>query len=573
MPAPVSIKGIPLKRKLTQIERGSESIYGTLMEMKKMKNNMQIVNIINFVRGVEPRDNEIDLLGTVKKQLAFITHYELPATFLLQYDALIQNKFVELLKPAMDKNIEIGLWLEIVQPLVEKAGIEWHGREGFSWDWHSNIGFSVGYTVNERERLVDTAMEEFRKIFGFFPESVGSWIIDAHTLLYLKNKYDIKASCNCKDQWGTDGYTFWGGYYNQAYYPSKKNVFAPAQTRDMQIDVPVFRMLGSDPVEQYDAGLNDTGSLEPSDIQPVITLEPAYKYGGGSKEWVNWFFDVIFRKDCLSFGYTQVGQENSFGWKAMKVGFEYQVEYVAKAAAEGKIKALTLAAAGKWYTENYELTPAASIVADRNLTNEKSSIWYYNRFYRSNFFVHDNVPRIRDIFLFHQNYEERYLNTICAVKDMVYDNLPVIDGNRWSFDGKRAGINFVALVENQIKPIKLSGKIDTKEIDKDTIEITATLADGGKMFISYCLDYMEISIDGQANWALEYETNEGHNTTEISFECNVIHYKHNGFEYKVEIIDGKMSNIGNTKIIIPNESNIKLLFRGKSVDEVTKKSL
>jgi hypothetical protein len=39
---------------------------------------------------------------------------------------------------------EIGAWLEVVRPLVEKAGLAWRGRPGFDWDWHADVGFTVG---------------------------------------------------------------------------------------------------------------------------------------------------------------------------------------------------------------------------------------------------------------------------------------------------------------------------------------------------------------------------------------------------------------------------------------------
>ena len=121
----------------------------------------------------------------------------------------------------------------------------------------------------------------------------------------MADKYHIIASCNCKDQVGTDGYTMWGGYWNQAYYPSRKNAYMPAQTEQGQIPVPIFRMLGSDPIYQYDSGLG--GSR-----QSVVSLEPVYKEGGGSQKWVEWLFKSLFEEPCLAFGYTQVGQENSF---------------------------------------------------------------------------------------------------------------------------------------------------------------------------------------------------------------------------------------------------------------------
>ena len=64
----------------------------------------------------------------------------------------------------LGERCEIGGWFEVVQPLVEEAGLEWRGRKGFKWDWHSHVGFSVGYTHEERKRLVDT-YEDFSGVF------------------------------------------------------------------------------------------------------------------------------------------------------------------------------------------------------------------------------------------------------------------------------------------------------------------------------------------------------------------------------------------------------------------------
>ena len=97
-----------------------------------MKN---IVNIINFVRGIEPRPGRnIDLVEPVREQLRVMRENGLKGTFLLQYDALLDNRFVDLVKENLDI-AEVGLWLEIVQPLVEKCGLEWHGR--YRWDWYN----------------------------------------------------------------------------------------------------------------------------------------------------------------------------------------------------------------------------------------------------------------------------------------------------------------------------------------------------------------------------------------------------------------------------------------------------
>ncbi len=304
----------------------------------------RIVNIVNFIRLLEPRDSGITedvLYQTVVKQVEILKQYHLKGTFLLQYDALMDSRYQKLLRRLPKDEFEIGAWWEIPQPLVEHAGLQWRGR--YPWDWRANIGFSTGYTQAERIKLVDTYMADFKKIFGYYLASVSSWFIDAYSLNYMHEKYHIVASANCKDQYGTDGYTLWGGYWNQAYYPSKQNAYMPAQNRAKQIPVPVFRMLGSDPVRQYDNGLGN-------ERQGVVTLEPVYAFGGGDSAWVHWFFQQMIDGEPLAFAYTQAGQENSFTWKAMQKGFEIQMPLIAKLRDEHKIVVQTLGESGKWFS-------------------------------------------------------------------------------------------------------------------------------------------------------------------------------------------------------------------------------
>ena len=111
--------------------------------------NKQIVNIVNFIRGVEPRE-PVDLVKPVREQIALMKHHNLRGTVLVQYDALIDPAFTSLLLPLDPAQFEIGVWFETVQPQVEKVGLEWTGR--FPWDWHPHCGFSVGYTKEQREK-------------------------------------------------------------------------------------------------------------------------------------------------------------------------------------------------------------------------------------------------------------------------------------------------------------------------------------------------------------------------------------------------------------------------------------
>ena len=398
--------------------------------------NRQIVNIVNFIRAVEPRE-PIDLITPVKEQIALMKKHNLRGTFLLQYDALIDPAFTDLLLPLDPAQFEVGVWFETVQPQVEAAGLTWRGR--FPWDWHAHCGFSVGYTPEEREKLVDVLYQKFKEVFGSYPKVFGSWFFDSHTVRYIADHYGIDALCNCKEQYGTDGYTLWGGYYGQGYYPSRQNVFMPAQSADDQIPAPLFRMLGSDQVYQYDCGTTPESGA-PS-RQGVITLEPVYKHaGGGVPRWVDWYLRENFNGECLSFGYTQAGQENSFGWDAMKDGLSYQFALFEQLQAEGKLTIEPLGDSGRRYKATYSSTPPSAITAHTAYDDpEKTSVWYSSKYYRINLYTDHGAFRVRDLHLFSPLLPDPFERAVCKGNEATYETIPVIDGNRHSGGGVLAG--------------------------------------------------------------------------------------------------------------------------------------
>ena len=408
---------------------------------KKFNGHPRIVNIVNFIRLLEPRDSSITedvLYQTVVKQIAIMKKYKLGGTFLLQYDALLDPRYQKLLKSLPRNSFEIGAWWEIPQPLVEKAGLKWRGR--YPWDWRANIGFSTGYAPREREQLADVYMKDFKRIFGYYPKSVASWFIDAHTLNYLYQKYHIVASANCKDQYGTDGYTLWGGYWNQAYYPSKINSYMPAQHEKNQIPVPIFRMLGSDPVRQYDNGLGTSR-------QGVVTLEPVYKFGGGDSTWVSWYFREFVKGESMEFAYTQAGQENSFTWDAMARGFELQMPLIARLRDEHKIRVETLAASGKWFKEHYKITPATSVTINNDLEgSDRKTVWFNSRFYRANLLWEKGTLKFRDIHLFNEKFPSVYETEKATSNECSFFTLPVVDGYLWSNAQQLAGLKFESFI-------------------------------------------------------------------------------------------------------------------------------
>jgi hypothetical protein len=112
-------------------------------------NEPRIVNIYNFVRNSDSRmeNSEEVLYETTRRQVELIKQARLPATWALQYDALINPRYQKLFKEQLSASDEIAAWWEIPRPLVEKAGLKWRGR--FDWDWAANVGFSPGYSPED----------------------------------------------------------------------------------------------------------------------------------------------------------------------------------------------------------------------------------------------------------------------------------------------------------------------------------------------------------------------------------------------------------------------------------------
>ena len=522
-------------------------------------NQPRIINIVNFIRQTDYRveDSDRKLYETVCRQVELVNRYDLPATFLLEYDALINPLYQKLLKTKLRNGAEIGAWWELTQPHIEAAGLKWRGEH--PWVSHANIAFSTGYTKEERERLVDVYMRKFKDVFGTYPKSVGSWYIDAHTLAYMHDRYGIEASCNCKDQIGTDGYTLWGGYWNQAYYPSRLNAYMPAQTGAGQIPVPVFRMLGSDPIYQYDDGLGN-------ERQGVISLEPVYKHAGMNRKWVDYFFDALTDGPCLAFGYAQAGQENSFTWDNMREGLEMQMPLIDSLRRAGKVRVETLGESGRWFRKRFPLTPATAVTTVSDVRDEgNKTVWYDSRYYRANLLWEKGRFRFRDIHLFDERFKSEYLDTPGTGSQFLFYTLPFVDGFMWSKGEDRAGLSLVRTgSDGHAEELRLDSP-EVKERGRSVLEVRGNDQYGDTFRITLHDDRIEVSspdADKDVAWALQLHAAPG---TELPFtdvggkSANAVF---RGHSYSVTCSEGRFEKAaeGDSHVlrIIPDNGKITI---------------
>lgn len=517
----------------------------------------RIVNIYNFIRNSDFRvpNSEDVLFDCTRHQIELLRRLGLPATWALQYDALINPRYQKLLRTELTTNDEIAAWWEIPGPLAAAAGLKWRGRH--DWDPAANVGFSPGYTPAERKTLVDVYMARFKEIFGSYPRTVGAWYIDEVTLAYMAGRYGVIASCNCKDQIGTDFYTLWGGYWNQAYYPSRLNAYMPAQTQNGQINLPVFRMLGSDPIYQHGT------------TPGLISLEPVYPVGGGSPGWVAWFLGNLVRQPCLAFAYTQAGQENSFGWDAMRRGFTNQIATFAALAAAGKIRVETLEKTGKWYRQQYPLTPATSVVAMDDWKNEgRKTVWFDSRYYRLNVLWENNAFFIRDLHCFDERVVSPTHKTALVETSLAYETLPVVDWAFWSRAGeKRAGMWPLSLEPDGSKvPLRPEGSPIVKELNSTSLGIRQALSGGG-MFSLVCAEkeMTLAAVDARGRplkWECDIVGGAPLKSSVREVDTDGVVFSHRGAEYRLKLAAGaggcRQADDGTIQLL-PNMAGILVL--------------
>lgn len=508
-----------------------------------------IVNIYNFIRKTVYPSGEFvqDDFDTVVYQIEILKQYGLPSTYALKYDALMDSRFSNLIIENIDEYDEVGVWWEIDKSLAENSGVKWKGKTPV--DDSVSVGYSLGYEVQDRIKMVDTYMNDFKEIFGYYPKSVGSWVMDIVTFRYFKDKYGVVAGVLCRDQIGTDGFTLWGGYFNQGYYPSKLNEYMPAQTKEMQLDLPIFRMLGPDPIYTLEDGIRES-------VKGVYTLEPASVIGQ-NEEWVKWLFERYTEEPVLGFSYVQVGQENTFLWSTMHKGYEMQIPYIAKLAKEGKVRIETLEESGNWFKNRYELTPPTTLAAskDWNVEDDLRTLWYNSRFYRVSLLWEKNKLSIRDLHLFNEMYKSRYYEDVLNDTESIFDGLPILNVHSLDCKNMRASIDIVE-VNNKGEVFDLVGsELEFYCKGNSIYNLTWKCNNKGEFNIRCDEDNIIIENNGynlgDKNWGLWI------NKLPTLKECrkDKLICEHNNFEYSISLDKGEFKYNDDKSILIFNNDN------------------
>ena len=503
-----------------------------------------VVNIYNFIRKAHTDLGEFipDDFETIRNQLILMKQYGLPGTYALKHDALTDPNYQALLKDYLDENDEISAWWEISSELCRRAGVGFRdSRQEEEYDDRVDSAYSLGYAPEDRKKLVDAYMADFYAVFGKYPKTIGSWVLDNVTISYAAEKYGIVGACICRDQLGTDGFTLWGGYPNGMYFPSKKNIFIPAQTEENQLKVPVFRLLGPDPIYNFEADARDG-------LQGVYSLEPAWLPGRDPK-FISWIFSCITDEDSLGIGYAQVGQENNFLWENIRPGFEPQLKHVMELQKQGKVRIESMANSAEWFAKQYRITPPLSYQAKTDWI-EGSDITaqnYASCNYRVSLLGEGNCLRIRELFQYREAYPSRYLNAPMKDTKSFFDALPVLFPQIWGGIKDRAFIRLAD--ENGAEP---TGTVIYDVVNDRTAR--ARLERDGKTVVEIVMDPAGFTVKGAG---LRFDR------LPVFTGCdgNHISMTYEGFDYGFTVARGQILGVGCDGVQIdPAEGEVRLTF-------------
>lgn len=253
------------------------------------------------------------------------------------------------------------------------------------------------FSMEDKKNIVNDVFEKFHDIFGFYPESTGSYYMDAELINYIKEKYPMvkcavatcweegpKAYHTCNNSW----YTFMDGGPWNPWIPSKENTHAPAANEAEDSGIVAIPHLSRDLIACYDGNGSNFGTHPQNVLRGMIYQDGQYPY----------LYNVIDQYRALAkfnhgYSYNMMfvgpGWMNKMGrWEApyelLRQSYEDGMSYYGNLKKEGKLVDLTMAEFADHYRSKKTYTePECALWNDILYGSEKQLFWYCDPFIRA----------------------------------------------------------------------------------------------------------------------------------------------------------------------------------------------
>lgn len=255
------------------------------------------------------------------------------------------------------------------------------------------------FSMEDKMSIVDDVFEKFYECFGFYPESTGSYYMDADLTNYIKEKYPMvkcavatcweegpKAYHTCNNSW----YTFMDGGPWAPWIPSKQNTHAPAANEAEDSGIVAIPHLSRDLLACYDGNGSNFGTHPQNVLRGMIY---------DSKTWdFPYLYNLIDQYRYLekfnngyayNMQFVGPGWMNKMGrWEApyelLLKSYEDGMAYYGQLKKEGKLTDMTMAEFADYYREKKHYTePECALWKDILYGSDKQLFWYCDPFMRA----------------------------------------------------------------------------------------------------------------------------------------------------------------------------------------------
>ncbi len=255
------------------------------------------------------------------------------------------------------------------------------------------------FSMEDKKSIVDDVFGKFKEIFGFYPESTGSYYMDADLINYIKETYPSvkcavatcweegpKAYHTCNNSW----YTLLDGGPWNPWIPSRQNVHAPAANEDEDAGIVAIPHLSRDLIACYDGNGSNFGTHPQNVLRGMIydtkTWEYPYLYN-----LVDQYRSLEKYNDGYSYNMMFVGPGwlNKMGrwecpYELLKKSYEDGMAYYGKLKKEGKLTDMTMSEFADYFRSKKTYTePECALWRDILYGSDKQLFWYCDPYMRA----------------------------------------------------------------------------------------------------------------------------------------------------------------------------------------------
>lgn len=355
----------------------------------------QFITIANPVRISAYTKDSVKSLAS---EYSEVSKRNLPASWLFTYDVLENQQVTDFAKQ-MDQKQDLGIFLEVTPNFAKNAGVIYNKTDS----WHrSNSVFLIGYSQDDRKKLIDVVFKKFKSDFGYYPRSVGAWWVDSFSLSYMKDKYGIIATLGCADQFYTDGYSLWGQYWSTPFYPAKFHAGMPARSIETKLDLVLLQWATRDPLNGYSGERASSYSTQD------------YYTRNLPDEYYEKLIKLYALKNKNQFGQITLGLEGDFPEETYREKFAQHLDTIQRISTKENITITNMKDFSLWYRQTFpNLSPAHVIEADDLLGSKIKSIWYQSPAYRIGLTYNEENQELKiiDWRTFQDNFQEPFYLT------------------------------------------------------------------------------------------------------------------------------------------------------------------